>query len=118
MSAADLVPDYGQAWNEPDPAVRRALLLRVWGDDAVYTDPTATVHGRQELVTHIGGFKERFAGARLEVSTRVDEYGPNFRFGWVIIDQSGARVVEGVDFGRLGSDGRIASITGFFGPLA
>lgn len=89
----------------------------MWGDDAVYTDPTATVPGREEFVTHIGGFRQMFDGAHLELTSGVDEYGRNFRFGWAIVDRAATRLVEGVDFGWLGEDGRIASITGFFGPL-
>lgn len=113
-----MVEAYGQAWNEADPAVRQALLDKAWADDGVYCDPTAKVEGRAALLAHIAGFAAQFAGARIETRSRVDEHGDNFRFAWEMIDASGASVMEGVDFGTLAADGRIASITGFFGPLA
>lgn len=112
-----MVEAYGQAWNEPDEAARRALLDKAWSDDGVYCDPTATVEGRDALVAHVAGFQQMWSGARIEMRSKVDEHGPNFRFAWEMVDASGASVMTGVDFGRLADDGRIASITGFFGPL-
>lgn len=90
---------------ELDPAARRDLLTKVGRDDAVYTDPPATVRGREDFVTHIGGFQQIFDGAHPEVTSGVDEYGHNFRFGWAIVDRAGTRLVEGVDFGKLGEMG-------------
>ena len=56
-------------------------------------------------------------GCRIDPASGVDEHDGRFRFGWVMRDAEGGVVVEGVDFGTLGADGRISSITGFFGPL-
>ena len=112
-----MVNTYGEAWNEPDPGKRQALLDKAWADDGVYCDPTATVEGRAALLAHIEGFRSQFAGARIETRTGVDEHGTNFRFGWAMVDESGTTMMEGVDFGRTGDDGRIVAITGFFGPL-
>lgn len=112
-----MVEAYGNAWNEPDEAQRRALLEKSWADDAVYCDPTAKVEGRDALLAHIAGFQQQFAGARIETRSGVDEHGDNFRFAWAMVGDDGGVMMEGVDFGRTAADGRIASITGFFGPL-
>jgi hypothetical protein len=118
MSIESVVTAYGEAWNEPDAARRRALLEKAWTDDGVYCDPTARVEGRESLVAHIAGYQEQFADARIEVRSRVDQHGQNFRFAWAIVDSAEHVVLEGVDFGQVADDGRIRSITGFFGPLA
>jgi hypothetical protein len=112
-----IVAAYGQAWNEPDEGSRRALLEQSWTDDGVYCDPTARITGRDALVTHIARVAERMPNTRIELRSRVDQHGPNFRFAWAMIDADGQQVLEGVDFGQLADDGRIRSITGFFGAL-
>lgn len=117
MDLDAVVDTYADAWNEADEAARRRMLDTSWADDGVYVDPTARVEGRAALVAHVAGFHERFPGARIERRSRVDGYADNFRFAWAIVDAAGAALMEGVDFGRLADDGRIASITGFFGPL-
>ena len=117
MGTSEMVDAYGNAWNESDESARRALLEQAWADDGVYCDPTARAEGRDALLAHIAGFRETFPGARIEMRSGVDEHGDNFRFAWALVDGEGNVSIEGVDFGRTAPDGRIASITGFFGPL-
>ena len=54
----ELITVYCKAWSEPDRALRQQLFDRVWAEDGTYTDPTAHVDGRKELVEHIGRFFE------------------------------------------------------------
>jgi hypothetical protein len=117
VSTNETVDAYVRAWNEPDEATRRKLLESSWADDGVYCDPTALVEGREALIAHIAAFPERFPGARIETRSRLDEHGRHFRFAWEMVDGSGHAMLVGQDFGRLADDGRIAFITGFFGPL-
>jgi hypothetical protein len=116
MDPADVVATYGASWAETDEAKRRELLERAWTDDGVYVDPSARAEGRDALIAHIGGFQEAFAGHRIEIASGVDTHGDNLRFAWRVVGPSGDEVMEGVDFGRLAADGRLCSITGFFGP--
>lgn len=111
------VAAYIDAWNTPDDARRRALLERAWADDGTYTDPTARVAGRAALHAHIGGFAHRFPSARFLLTSAVDTHHDLLRFGWRLIGQDGATLLDGVDFGELASDGRLRRIVGFFGPL-
>lgn len=117
MATADAVRAYGDAWNEGDEGSRRNLLLQGWADDGVYCDPTGRADGREALIAHIAAFHEHMPGHRIDVTTSVDEHDGFFRFGWELRSAEGEKVSEGVDFGILHGDGRIASITGFFGPL-
>ena len=116
MDVDDAVASYGAAWNEPDAAQRRALLDRAWADGGTYQDPTASVEGRDALVAHIGGFHEMMPGHTIDLTSGTDTHGQVFRFAWAM--HHGEEVAaEGMDFGELASDGRIARIVGFFGPF-
>jgi hypothetical protein len=117
MGVSDVVSAYGAAWNEPDETKRRALLEEGWAEDAVYCDPTATVAGRDALVTHIAGFHQRFPGARIEQSSGVDEHDGWLRFAWTMLGDDRTTIMDGFDVGELGPDGRLNRIVGFFGPF-
>jgi hypothetical protein len=108
---------YGAAWNETDDGARLTLLERCWADDATYTDPTASVTGREGLAAHIGQFQAERPGFRLELTSGVDEHGGRLRFAWRMLAPDGAEVLEGLDFGELDGSGRLSRIVGFFGAL-
>ena len=112
-----VIEAYGAAWAETDADIRLALLDTAWSDAGVYQDPTGEAHGRQELCDHIAGFHGRFPGARLEITSGLDAHHDKLRFGWKITHADGSDLVAGTDFAVLAADGRIASVTGFFGPL-
>jgi hypothetical protein len=115
-STDETVAAYAQAWNEPDEAKRRKLLEAAWAADGTYTDPTAHVEGRAALVAHIAGFHQQMPGARIRATSGIDVHHGRLRFTWAMDDAHGAVVVEGIDFGELAPDGRLARIVGFFGP--
>lgn len=95
---------------------RRALLEDVWAEDGTYQDPTADVAGREALVQHIGGFHQAMPGARIEMTSEVSQHHRRFYFAWRLVTGDGATAIEGVDFGTVDLEGRIAEIVGFFGP--
>ncbi len=115
---ADSVAAYGAAWLELDEDARRGLLNTAWSDGGTYTDPSADLAGRDALCAHIGGFHQNMPGARIEITSAVDEHHGKLRFTWKMVGADGNLVMEGIDFGALAEDGRIASIVGFFGPTA
>jgi hypothetical protein len=49
------------------------------------------------------------------LTSRVDEHHGRLRFTWAMVNPEGSRVSEGIDFGEVGSGGRLIRITGFFG---
>ena len=114
----ELVAVYSGAWSEPDGARRQGLLDRAWAEDGTYTDPTASVVGRTALVEHIGRFLQQYPGAQVVPTSAVDAHHGRLRFTWRVVLADGKVFAEGVDFGALSPDGKLASIVGFFGPLA
>jgi SnoaL-like domain len=113
---AQMVQTYGAAWLEPDELRRAALLQQCWAEDGLYQDPTGEAAGRAALNAHIGGFHTSQPGARIEITSGVACHHSNIYFKWLMRAGDGSVVVEGVDFGSIGADGRITRITGFFGP--
>lgn len=106
---------YVNAWNEPDEAARRKLFGRSWAGDGTYTDPSVHVEGREALVHHARKFTERWPGARIEVTSGIDEHHGFVRFTWRVAGPDGATLHAGTDFGILRPDGRLSRIVGFFG---
>jgi hypothetical protein len=117
VDLSEIVAAYGASWNESDEETRRKLLEQSWADDAVYQDPMGRAEGREALVAHIGGFHEMMAGNTIENTSGVDAHGDVFRFSWVMRGPDGNVALEGMDFGEVAPDGRLKSITGFFGPF-
>ena len=115
MQPADVVRTYGAAWNEPAEPTRRSLLERAWTDDGVYSDPLGRAEGREALVAHIATFHSTMPGHRIELTSAPDEHDGYLRFTWSMTDGEGTQLMEGIDFGELGPDGRLRRITGFFG---
>jgi hypothetical protein len=116
MTTDEMVASYGAAWNEPDEAKRRALLMQSWSDEGHYMDPTGSAAGRDALIQHIGGFQATMPGHTIEMTSGVDVYGNVFRFAWEMRNDQGV-ALEGMDFGEIADDGRISRIMGFFGPF-
>ena len=92
-------------------------------DDASYTDPAYEVRGKEEIASHIGrslsgeAYGGAAAGARIPISSGVDQHHGLFRFSWVMVDPQDQLLLEGMDFVELAGDGRLQRITGFFGAF-
>lgn len=113
----EIVKMYSAAWNEPDAQHRRELLEKVWASGGTYTDPQSHVEGREALVEHIGRFLKNSPGARIIPSSQADFHHGMFRFTWKFVGGDGKTLMEGIDFGVLGTDGKLQRIVGFFGPI-
>ena len=116
MELDAVLQDYCAAWSTSDQATRAVLLERAWAEDGVYCDPSARVEGRAALDAHIGGMHAKLPGTRIALSTGVSQHHGCLYFGWQMITAEGEVRINGVDFAELADDGRIARVTGFFGP--
>src|SRR3712207_4534348 len=115
---------YIEAWSTPDEAQRRELLDVSLAEDASYTDPAYEVRGKEEIASHIGrslsgeAYEGAGAGARIPISSGVDQHHGMIRFSWVMLaPQERLVLLEGMDFVELAADGRLQRITGFFGAF-
>jgi hypothetical protein len=58
------VEGYIDSWNETDPDRRRAIILRVWTEDASHVDPLAAGEGHEGIDALVAGVQERLPGTR------------------------------------------------------
>ena len=113
-----LANHYIDAWNETDAPRRRALIARVFADDAGYVDPMMNGHGQPGIDAMIAGVQTQFPGYRFNRVGGVDAHGPNLRFSWELLADGKQVIVRGTDFGVLAADGRLQSVTGFIDQAA
>ena len=109
------VETYFAMWNETDRTARTALIERAWADDASYVDPMLEAEGHAGLDQMVAGVQAQFPGHRFRRLSGVDVHHDRVRFAWDLVAPDGAVTVAGVDVGQLAADGRLRSITGFFG---
>ena len=109
----EIVEKYLAAWNETDPAKRRALVDEVWAADGSYTDPLADVRGRAEIDGLIGAVQQQFPGFVFTLGGTVDAHHDQARFTWHLGPADAAEpVVIGFDVAVLDGD-QIGRIYGF-----
>ena len=113
MATKDTVATYIAAWNEKDEAKRRQLIDQCWADAGIYTDPMSDVKGKDELFATIAGFHGQMPDAAINLTSAIDEHHGRIRFGWKLVN--GPQPMEGIDVGIITSDGKLASIIGFWG---
>jgi len=107
------IESYVASWNETDPARRRAAVAQAWAETGRYRDPLMASDGHDGIDAMLAGVQAKFPGFVLKCTSKVDSHNDAVRFGWSLGPAAGPAVVEGVDFGILAADGRLASIVGF-----
>lgn len=117
-TATEIVDAYLAAWNEEDAGARAALVATAWTEEGRYVDPMFESTGHAGFSDLAAGVHTGYPGARFRRTTAVDAHHDEVRFGWELVAADGSTVVAGIDVGRIAADGRLASITGFFGDLA
>jgi hypothetical protein len=113
----EIITTYFRAWNDPTLEGCTALLRESCADDVAYVDPKYTRRGITELAARILGSRKQVPNARVELTSAIDGYDDTFRYAWVFFTTDERIRVPGIDVVVRGSDGRIATITSFFGAL-
>jgi hypothetical protein len=103
------------AYANPDAASRMAAIRDLWSQEGRLVDPPMEARGHAGISDLAATLLSQFPGHRFERSTAVDAHHDFARYGWRLLDTSGAAVLEGVDFVQFDVDGRIGRIVGFFG---
>ncbi len=116
-NADSVIEAYVATWNETDPARRRAGIARAWVEEARYRDPVMASDGYDGLDAMLAGVQARFPGFVLKRISKVDCHTGSARFSWSLGPADGPSVVEGVDFGTLTREGKLASIVGFIDKM-
>ena len=112
-----IVSDYLAMWLEPDEAVRRAHIERVFTEDGRHVDPNADARGHDGLAEMITAVHAQFPGFGMRQTSGVDQHNDQLRFGWELLGADGAVLVAGIDIAQVGLDGRLSQVAGFWGDL-
>ena len=112
--ANEAVVRYLAAWNEREPARRRALIAKTWTEDGTYVDAARDGHGHDSLDAMIATAQEHFPGYRLGLASGIEVHHDYLRFSWAAGGTADAPLfLKGTDFVALAADGRIKSVVGF-----
>ncbi|MGW4642955.1 nuclear transport factor 2 family protein [Sphaerisporangium sp. NPDC004334] len=112
--AHELISRYIAAWNQTDPAARRAAVDGLWVEDGTYVDPLASVAGREAIDATIAAVQRRFPGFEFRLSGPVDAHHNLVRFGWHLGPAGEVEsVVDGFDVAVLTEEGRLRDVHGF-----
>jgi SnoaL-like domain len=114
----ELIDHYIAMWNETDAERRRALISRIWTEDASYIDPVLQGEGTAGIDAMVRGVHERFPGHRFRRTSDLDAHHDRVRFSWELAPEGGAPVVTGTDFAVVAADQRLQNVTGFFDHVA
>ncbi|WP_248963259.1 nuclear transport factor 2 family protein [Sphaerisporangium perillae] len=110
----ELVNQYIAAWNQTDPAARRAAVDRLWAEDGTYVDPLAVAEGRAAIDATIAAVQEQFPGFVFRLAGPVDAHHNLARFTWQLAPAPDAEsLVDGFDVAVLTEDGRLRDVHGF-----
>lgn len=108
-----LATRYLAAWNETDPAARRAAVADLFADDVRYTDPLVTTEGRDALEATIGAVQQQFPGFVFRLAGPVDAHHDQLRFTWELGPAGREAPVAGSDVAVVDGSGRIRTVLGF-----
>ncbi len=102
---------------EPDKAKRREMIMQAWAEDGSLTDPPLAGEGHDGLSQFADAVCEHYAGHSFRRTSAVDVHHDRFRYSWELVAADGSVTVAGIDVGDLAADGRLHTVTGFFGDL-
>lgn len=112
-----LIDSYLAAYGDPDKARRTESVKRIWRQDAQLADPPLAAQGQEQIVALADALQAQFPGHRFRRSSGIDAHHGCARYAWQLVNPDGRVVLEGSDFAQVDDRGRLAKITGFFGPL-
>ena len=107
------IEQYLAAWNETDPAARRAAIEKVFAADVRYVDPVAVAEGHEALDGVIAAVQEQFPGHVFTAGGPVDAHHDQARFTWHLGRPGEESLVIGSDVAVFAPDGRIRTVLGF-----
>lgn len=115
MVAEERVDQFVAAWAETDAAKRRALLDRCFDGDGLYRDKYGYVPGVEGLTVFIGNAQKFMPGLTLARIGPVRHAHGAICYEWTVTGPDGAVLSNGVSAGECSPEGKIRSLTGFWG---
>lgn len=106
-----------QAYAEADADRRAQLVAQAWAVDGQLIDPPFDGAGRDGIAAMADAVLSHYPDHAFRRTTAVDEHHGYARYGWELVAPDGTVAVGGTDIARIGDDGALVQIVGFFGDL-
>jgi uncharacterized protein YndB with AHSA1/START domain len=113
--AEHVVDQFIAAWRESDAARRGALLAECFEPDGLYRDAYGYVPGIAGLSTFIANAQKFMPGLTLARTGAVRHAHGSICYQWTMTGADGKVVSNGISAGECSPEGRIRSLTGFWG---
>jgi SnoaL-like domain len=110
---ADTLDTYARTWGPVDHDTRLAALRACLSEEFIYTDPNVRTVGYEELAAYMDGFQHELPGGGF-VNRRIEHHHDALLVHWDMVDPTGQTIGAGASSGRVGPDGRLQAMTGFF----
>jgi hypothetical protein len=118
MSALSVLIDaHLAAYADPEATRRAAVVQRIWAADGRLIDPPLAAIGHAQISQQADQLLAQFPGHRFVRRSGIDSHHGMARYAWHLVGPCGAVVLEGIDVAQIDPAGRLAQVTGFFGPL-
>jgi uncharacterized protein YndB with AHSA1/START domain len=113
--AVDLIDAWFAVWAEPDERSRAVTLSTIAAADVQLRDRHSWIDGLAELGQHIAASQRFMPGVRLQRHGGVRHCLGMVLVDWIAASATGEPRGRGTNVFVLGSEGRIESVTGFWG---
>jgi hypothetical protein len=114
-NAGELVDAWFAAWAEPDEVARKVTLDAIAAPDVTMRDRFSCVTGMDELMPHLAAAQSHMPGLRMSRMGEARHCQGTVIAEWTATGPDGAARGQGTNVFTLGPDGRIESVTGFWG---
>jgi SnoaL-like domain len=111
------VDAYLDGLTQTDAARRAELIRKAWADDGRFVDPLFDVQGHDALDELAQGVIAQYPGHTFRRTSGVDAHHNLARYTFEFAAPDGTIVITGSDVAQLAGDGRLQTITGFFGDI-
>jgi uncharacterized protein YndB with AHSA1/START domain len=113
--AERIVDTWFAAWAEPNDAARQRALASVATPDVRMRDRFSCIDGIDELTHHLAAAQREMPGLRLQKSGTVRHCQGTVLADWTAVGPDGQPRAQGTNVFALTPEGRIESVTGFWG---
>lgn len=113
--AASTVDAWFDLWTQTDDTARLATLERIASADVAFRDRYSLIDGAQELSAHVAAAQRFMPGIIMQRHGDVRQCQGTVIAEWTAVGPDQAPRGQGSNVFVLGPDGKIASVTGFWG---
>ncbi len=113
--AADIVDAWFGTWSETSEEARRLTLTQIATNEIRFRDRFSLLDGCADLVLHIGATQRFMPGLHLRRQGDVRHCQGTLLVDWVAVGTDGSQRGAGTSVFVLQADGKVDSVTGFWG---